>query len=214
MKQLQIPYLTKLDETNIFVASSILKKHTGSHAIDQINWPDQFAHAPETRFHIARSKDTLWIHFMVTDEKVRAVTLIDQGEVWKDSCVEFFVKLPHQQGYANFEFNCLGVCLASRRTARNENIQPLSEQEMNSISRYSTLKFEPIVTESVNAWELTVSIPLNIISPVKFMAGDTLQANFYKCGDETFIPHYLSWNRIDSQQPDFHRPEYFGNLVM
>jgi hypothetical protein len=25
-------------------------------------------------------------------------------------------------------------------------------------------------------------------------------------------PHYLSWNRIDIPQPDFHRPDFFGEL--
>ena len=41
----------------------------------------------------------------------------------------------------------------------------------------------------------------------------TANANFYKCGDETQKPHYLSWNPVKTSKPDFHRPEYFGKLI-
>ena len=37
-------------------------------------------------------------------------------------------------------------------------------------------------------------------------------ANFYKCGDDTTKPHYISWNPVKSINPDFHRPEHFGIL--
>ncbi|WP_460684885.1 carbohydrate-binding family 9-like protein [Niabella aquatica] len=34
-------------------------------------------------------------------------------------------------------------------------------------------------------------------------------------GDGYDKPHYLSWTKIDSEYPDFHRPEYFRifNLI-
>ena len=41
---------------------------------------------------------------------------------------------------------------------------------------------------------------------------DVLKANFYKCGDKLSVPHYLSWNPVTTEKPDFHRPEYFGLL--
>ena len=37
-----------------------------------------------------------------------------------------------------------------------------------------------------------------------------MRANFYKCGDKTLQPHFLSWSPIHSEKPDFHRPEDFG----
>ena len=42
--------------------------------------------------------------------------------------------------------------------------------------------------------------------------GKTARANFYKCGDDMAVPHYISWNPIGCPRPDFHRPEYFGTL--
>jgi hypothetical protein len=41
-----------------------------------------------------------------------------------------------------------------------------------------------------------------------------LRANFYKCADNTRIPHYVSWNPIEVASPDFHRPEFFGELLL
>ena len=32
-----------------------------------------------------------------------------------------------------------------------------------------------------------------------------IRANFYKCGDKTAHPHYVSWAPINTPQPDFHR---------
>jgi hypothetical protein len=43
---------------------------------------------------------------------------------------------------------------------------------------------------------------------------ETIRANFYKCGDLTAHPHFLSWNPIDLPKPDFHRPEFFGTLTL
>jgi hypothetical protein len=41
----------------------------------------------------------------------------------------------------------------------------------------------------------------------------TWRANFYKCGDKTSHPHWLTWNPVDKPRPDFHLPQYFGTLV-
>lgn len=37
-------------------------------------------------------------------------------------------------------------------------------------------------------------------------------ANFYKCGDKLQTPHFLSWNPINLEKPNFHCPEFFGTL--
>ena len=41
---------------------------------------------------------------------------------------------------------------------------------------------------------------------------DEIIANFYKCGDKLQTPHFLSWNPIDLEKPNFHCPEFFGML--
>jgi hypothetical protein len=46
------------------------------------------------------------------------------------------------------------------------------------------------------------------------LSGKKIKANFYKCGDKTEEPHYLSWSPIDTPEPDFHVPSFFGLLEM
>jgi hypothetical protein len=38
------------------------------------------------------------------------------------------------------------------------------------------------------------------------------RANFYKCGDSTSHPHWLTWAEVKLSKPDFHRKEFFGEL--
>ena len=40
--------------------------------------------------------------------------------------------------------------------------------------------------------------------------GATWRANFYKCGDETSHPHWLSWSPV--KELNFHAPDDFGEL--
>ena len=47
-----------------------------------------------------------------------------------------------------------------------------------------------------------------------FSPGDVLRGNFYKCGDDAAFPHYGMWSPVLTGEPDFHRPEYFGELAL
>ena len=43
-------------------------------------------------------------------------------------------------------------------------------------------------------------------------SGVTWRANFYKWGDKTSHPHWLTWSFVDHPTPDFHLPRFFGTL--
>ena len=44
------------------------------------------------------------------------------------------------------------------------------------------------------------------------LGSGTSRANFYKYGDILTIPHYVTWNQVGTEKPDYHQPEYFGLL--
>ena len=211
MKNLNITFLPDLDSVEIEKAGRILIENSETHEISTINWPEVFSYKPETKFNIAHTDHAIWIHFRVTEKNVKAVHLTDQQNVWKDSCVEFFVQSPQDTRYINFEFNCIGTCLSTRRKSRDEDVIPLSPDEMQAIERYSSLGRQKLTLAGNTSWELTVKIPFKILG-LSDVAGTTLLGNFYKCGDETETPHYVSWSEIHTEQPDFHQPEYFGIL--
>lgn len=190
-----------------------LSKNGTFEYIDMLNWPAVYPYKPQVKFKIIQSVKSLIIYFHVQEEHIQAIYNKDQDPVWQDSCVEFFCQIPGQKSYYNFEFNCIGTCLASKRKSRNEDIEPIPAELMHKIQRLSSLGSNTIASISGNfEWTLTVEIPAEIFGLSSFADIERIKANFYKCGDETKVPHYLSWNLIASPTPDFHLPEYFGEI--
>jgi len=213
MKSLKIKYYPKLDNAEIKDAADFFELNSVFEYVDMLNWPMQFPYKPSCQFKIARSSQSLFIHFRVIESNVKALCKNDQDPVWEDSCVEFFCKTPEQDTYFNFEFNCIGTCLATQRVGRNIDVNPLSTASLNSIKRFATLGNAAFDEKTGNfEWKLTVEIPFVVIDVQLDRLPEMLMANFYKCADETAIPHYLSWSHISTDEPDFHRPEFFGMI--
>jgi len=144
---------------------------------------------------------------------LKAVYSTDQSPVHEDSCVEFFCRLPENDFYTNFEFNCIGTCSASKRRARKTEVVPFNVSEMQTIKRFpsiGTKSFNEL--QGIFEWELTVEIPFKLIGIDPLNLPEKLWANFYKCADATDSPHYVSWNPVKTEKPDFHQPEFFGEL--
>jgi hypothetical protein len=215
MKSLFIEYFPDLDKTDIATASEILEKNGAKAAIESQNWAKDFPYKPIAYFHIARSKEAVFIKFFVFCNALRAIYSHDQEPVYEDSCVEFFCKPVESAKYTNFEFNCIGTCSASRRKGRNEEVEPFSAAEMKSIERFPSIAPHPFEEIKGNFdWELIVKIPFKLMGIDPNDLPEKMLGNFYKCADGTELPHYLSWNLIQTEKPDFHRPEFFGELFL
>lgn len=184
--------------------------------IDQVNWPVDFPACPETTVELTNDDQALYLHWRVKGEQLRAVTTEDQGPVWEDSCVEFFCQVPGEKHYMNFETNCIGAMVATRRLGKNEGIEPFPPEQMARIERRCTFQREAFEEkDGLWQWEVELKIPLDLIfgeQPIRFP--QELRANFYKCADLTKQPHYVSWQPIGLPTPNFHCPEYFGTIVL
>jgi len=184
--------------------------------IDQVNWPESFPEKPEVSVEVSNDHEALYLHYRVKGEQLRAVTTEDQGPVWEDSCVEFFCQVPGDKHYCNFECNCIGSMVGSRRLGRAEEVVPFSPDEMGTIERKCTIPREAFEEkDGLFAWEVELRIPLRLIFREKKPAfPQTLKANFYKCADKTKKPHFVSWQPIDLPKPDFHCPQFFGEITL
>ncbi len=213
MKTLKINLYPELNQTGIKDAADFLSKKSVIQSIDVLNWPAQFSHVPACELTMARSLSSIFIHYKVKEKQIKAIYTNDHDPVWQDSCVEFFCQLPGSKTYFNFEFNCIGTCLATERISRTEDVNPLSSEKMSQIKRFSSLGTEPFEEKQGDFdWSLTVEIPFSILGIESDHMPEKLTGNFYKCGDGTSVPHYVSWSPIAVEKPDFHRPEYFGEL--
>ena len=184
--------------------------------INHVNWPDRFPYCPETTVELTNDHESLFLHFHVQGEQLRALTTCDQGPVWEDSCVEFFCQVPGDKHYMNFETNCIGAMVASRRLSRIDEVRPLPPEEMSLIKRRCTFPRALIEErDGIFIWDVELQIPLRLIfreQPPCFP--QKLMVNFYKCADKTAKPHFVSWQPIHLPNPDFHRPEFFGEIVL
>lgn len=200
-----IPYLPALTAEK---AGKLLPTVGLALQIQQINW-QEFPHKPEVDVYLGHSGSSLFLHYVVSKDYVRAVNRNDQEPVYEDSCVEFF--LQENENYRNFEFNALGVCLSAVGAERKSR-RRLQPEELALIRRNASLHPDTLPPEDVlSDWNLTVEIPFSMIGLER---GKSFRGNFYKCGDKTLIPHFASWAPIKILKPDFHRPEFFAELLV
>lgn len=211
MKNLSVPYLTALDVLDLSSVGFLMETKSQREYINVINW-GEFSYKPIVVFNIARSDKYLYICYFVKGNSLKATYSEDNSPVHRDSCVEFFMKKEGEDGYMNFEFNCIGTCDAARRKSRDEKTS-LEPQEYASILRYSSIESKPFnEKKGIYSWELVVAIPLELMGLDPQNMPKKILGNFYKCADDTEFPHYVSWNPIGTPQPDFHRPEFFGEI--
>ncbi len=208
----EIKQLPQLDRMPLQHVGAYLDANVEHQQIECVNWKDDFPYKPSTSFVIAVSSTRLYVFFSVISKDLRAVNAEDLSPVAQDSCVEFFMQVPGSEEYWNFEFNCIGTLNGSHRVERPAPTRLLPE-ELSSIKRYASCGNEPFKEqEGTFCWDLTVSIPLELVGLDADNLPEFIKGNFYKCGSKTAHPHYVSWNAIESTNPDFHRPDCFGKL--
>lgn len=214
MYSLKIPFVPELTKASTDEAERLLEKRGARFSIEQLNWPDEFPYHPLTVFTAAHSGKSIFIDFFTRCNYLRAVNSTNNSPVSQDSCVEFFVSPKCDERYWNFEFNCIGAINASTRTER-KNPRRLTDDELSRIKRHASCGTRPFEElEGLFAWDLIVEIPLDLIGVEYSGSPIVMKGNFYKCASGTSLPHYLSWCPINTEHPDFHRPEYFGNITL
>ncbi len=211
MKTLNIPFIDGLESMNYAELHEAMETGATKSLVNVVNW-EEYPYCPDVAFLVARSKTHLCVLYHVKGFDLRATALEDNGNVWEDSCCEFFVADPTDGTYYNFEMNCIGSLLAAKRTGREDAV-PFSIEKLQRVVRHSTLPHESCELEGETfEWSVAMCIPFDMIGVDSTSLPQYLMVNFYKCGDKTAHPHFLSWNPIDVPSPDFHRPEFFGKI--
>lgn len=211
MKTLKVPYVPALDGLELREVAERMETVALRQSIDTVNW-EEYSYKPVVTFDIARGEKELYLHYFVRGLSLRAIADDDGEYVHPDSCVEFFMRQSDDLFYTNFEFNCIGTCLAARGTGRNERV-PFTANEYKKIRRYTTVQQEAFAEKKgIHQWELTVAIPFELMGLDAANLPAKIRGNFYKCADETANPHYVTWSPINLPAPDYHCPEHFGEI--
>ena len=154
--------------------------------------------------------DGFLIRMECAESEPRALYTEPDDQVHRDSCMECFINFAPETDarYINLEANANGALHCKFGAGRSDRV---------------SLRALGLPLPTVEAyvgdtgWMLDFFVPLGCVAALygrgEFSDGAVFRANFYKCGDETALPHYGMWSGVDTPQPDFHRPEYFGELV-
>lgn len=207
MRSLKIPYLSASAPISSGDQLSALLQPLSMQEVAEQPWPS-FAYKPDVKFSIAHTGEHIVLTFNVEEAEVRHENTAINSSVWEDSCVEFFISFD-ERGYYNFEFNCIGTALVGFGKDRdNRKLLPVT-----LVKRIRCLAQMEKKAKSFQ-WQMQAIIPLSVFMyhAVFNLEGKKCKANFYKCGDKLAQPHFLAWNRIETAEPDFHQPAFFGDI--
>lgn len=206
-KKVGIRHISGLDQLseNDFIKAMLT--HAAEEKVACVNWPE-YPYSPDITLHIAYSDTALCLLYKVKEEHVLGTVLENNGPVWEDSCVETFIKDPVGDGYYNIEVTCIATKLAAHRISRTD-FELFDAEAISKIRCFSTLPHTQ-TDLSNEEWMVGKIIPFASLGLEK--APESLKVNFYKCGDKCRQPHFLSWSPIGLLTPNFHCPEFFGEI--
>lgn len=175
-------------------------------AIDRYRWGG--AYRPEARAYVAWDDGALYALLCAKEATISIKARTFGGEVCKDSCLEWFLRpFDGDPRYLNIEINAAGAALIGLGEDREHRTAlPRCPDGMD-------------IRASAHAggwWAVAYRLPFAVLDALFgrcFDPAAPLWVNFYKC-DESIHPHFGSWNPVEAPQPDFHRPECFGRMVL
>lgn len=209
-KKLLVPNLSKYSNEKKDL-KKLFKKIDYNH-IDKYAWEKPDEHR-KVRFKMVHNNSNIYLIYDVVEPEMTATYANHNDPIYKDSCVEFFIAFEEDTNYYNFEFNCLGSCLLEWGPDRHR--RKLLDTHTIDLIKVET-KIKRVTENNVTLfhWKIFIKIPLETFkfNTLKSLKNINAKANFYKCGDNLSKPHYITWNPIQADQPDFHLKSYFGDL--
>ena len=152
--------------------------------------------------------ERLFVRMEARERDIRATLTGPLEPVCQDSCLEFFFAPKTDDArYFNFEWNRLLSVYVGFGGARKTRAR--------QILKDPKALFAPAAFDTADGWGIEYRIPkayIQMYMPDFELRGEAA-CNFYKCGDETEIPHYLAWAKLSSDTPDYHRRQDFGKLI-
>ncbi len=166
---------------------------------------------PTVFARIAYDETGFKIKFTVYEKNPLCENKNHLAPVHLDSCIEWFANFAPEKTdrYFNFEINAAGAMNAAFRKNRGE-CTPLTADEIDLFN---------IKTEIFDdCWTGEYKIPFSFIASkidgYELAKNKRIKTNLYKCGEKTEYEHYISYFHIPLEKPEFHCPQYFGEMIV
>jgi hypothetical protein len=182
-------------------------------SIDHYGW-GQTGPFPTVTGSITANENGYAIRFDVVEDEIRAANYTHNGRVCEDSCAEFFCR-PYGQDprYINIEINPIGAVHFGVGEGRHNRIL-LADEYIRAMGVRTNIDRSGAAAR----WQVCYTLPYGMIAEIfgaePILPGNAIFCNFDKCGDKLQKPHWGSWASVNTEQPDFHRPEFFEKIIL
>ncbi len=181
--------------------------------INVFNWEKYTGYDPEAEFQMVHDNGNIYLKLTAHNDYIISKCTDINDAVCNDSCMEAFIIVPGKSNnYYNFEFNSDGVLHLGMGESRYN--RTIVSPEL--IKKYVTVFVESdnIPATERGHWSITAIINKELF---KELSGECFEdgmgkGSFYKCGEHA-VSHFIAWNEIKTEHPDFHRPEFFGDII-
>lgn len=177
--------------------------------IDAHNWLPEVDISAQAQ--LCYDEKGLYVHMRAREKHIRAEEKGHLQPVCDDSCMEFFFRPDENDPrYFNIEMNPLGFIYMGLGYDRWRHCRLTPDYEEDVLQKKTN--------RLTDGWEVFYTIPVELVRVFfpgfTLTSGRKLYANCYKCGEKTPEPHYLSWNPCTAPEPEYHRIEDFGLMIL
>ena len=177
--------------------------------INCFQWENEVPYRPESRAKMCFVKgEGIYILLLCREENPKAVFTETDDPIYKDSCLEVFLKL-NDNGYINIETNANAVYLSEFGADRH------SRKYLKEVTHLKPV-VKPVKVDGFWGNEIFISFSLlaEIYPDLEMKFPFHFSGNFYKCGDETDFVHYGSFSPMGSLELGFHNPQLFAEFTV
>lgn len=201
-----------INKLNVFKDNALFDGAAFSE-LTSYHWESAEPYRPKTFCKIGVAGDCLKAALKCYEASPVAVFEDRDDPIYKDSCLEFFAApVDGRKEYINVECNSKGVFLTEFGEGRE------GRRLVSAITDLSPV-VEPFFGEDDNGsyWGVEITLTKAFLSalysvPENEIIFKCVKANFYKCGDECAVPHYLAFSPVTTLPPGFHNPECFATF--
>ena len=149
------------------------------------------------------SDDGITVRFEADEKNPTTNYWTANQPAWLDSCVEFFFTpdMSDPLNYLNFEQSLGGALLIQKGTQDDRRYIPHTDEPF---------KIQKHIDD--NGWKIKFFVPFSFVSLHYGKFDSNFKGNFQFCNEDKNV--YITWNKIESPFPAFHRPKFFADIQM
>jgi hypothetical protein len=168
----------------------------------------------QTQVRIAYDADNFYLRFDCEDTEIWGIATERDSAIYDEEVVELFIAPgdQHPTFYYEFEVSPLGTMLDLTADSPNLERRGLTA---NFAWNCPGLQWSAERNDAANHWRAYMVMPWTSIGAAKGSLPTHWRANFYRIdrphGQEA---EFSCWSPTMSDPADYHRPAYFGHLIL